>query len=137
MNKNFSVKRWPSELALEEIRMEQIPIWVQISGLPLNMCMETSARRLAREVGEFLEMESLDLARGFMRVKISVDTTKPLVVERWVSRAGDIDSWIEFRYERLQEFCYKCGRIGHVNTGCSDPQPRSSEAGFGDWTRAK
>lgn len=79
MNKNFSIKRWPNNLALEEIKMELVPFWMQIRGLPLNMCSETNAMRLSMEVSMFMEMENLDYARGFLRVKVKVDTTKPLV----------------------------------------------------------
>lgn len=101
MNKNFSVKRWPNNLALEEIKMELVPFCMQIKGLPLNMCLETNARRLSLEVGMFMEMKNLDYARGFLRVKVEVDTMKPLVMGYWLPRECDIDSWIDFSYERL------------------------------------
>lgn len=107
MNQNLSVKRWPSTL----IKLDVVPFWVQIRGLPLNLCIVTSARKLAEVVGEFLEVENLELAKGFLRVKISVEMGKSLIMGCWLPRLRGTYSWIEFRYEHLQDFCYKCGKI--------------------------
>lgn len=54
------------------------------------------------------------MARGFLRVRIIVNTRNPLITGCWLLRKDDKDTWVEFRYERLQDFCYRCGRIGHV-----------------------
>lgn len=109
MKQNFSVQRWPPELALEELQMELVPLWVQIHGIPLNLSSENNVRRLAREIGEFLEFETLSLARGFLQVRVVVNTLNPLVTGCWLPRENNDASWVEFRYERLQDFCYRCG----------------------------
>lgn len=80
-------------------------------------------------------MDDLDIARGFSQVKIVVDKKKPLTTGCWLPRAGEIDSWIEFRYERLQDFYYKYGCIDHVNTNCSYPLSRGGFAGYGELRR--
>ncbi|XP_048435342.1 uncharacterized protein LOC125475077 [Pyrus x bretschneideri] len=135
MKQNFSVKRWPADLAIEEIPMELVPFWVQIRGVPLCLCTGTNVRRLAKEIGEVLEIEDLAKARGFLRVRVMVNTKMPLAKGCWIPRESNKDSWIEFRYERLQDFCYKCGRIGHANTECSFENGQSSTAGYGEWTK--
>lgn len=35
MKQNFSMKRWPNDLALEEIELEMVHFWVQIRGCHL------------------------------------------------------------------------------------------------------
>ncbi|XP_068331391.1 uncharacterized protein At4g02000-like [Pyrus communis] len=119
MKQNFSIKRWPPELAIEEIPMELVPFWVQIRGVPLCLCTETNVRRLAKEIGELMEIEDPAKARGFLRVRVIINTKNPLAKGCWIPRESNTDSWIEFRYERLQDFCYKCGRIGHANNECA------------------
>lgn len=76
-------------------------------------------------------MEDLSLARGFLRVRVNVNTRNHLATGCWLPRHNNKETWIEFRYERLQDFCYRCGRIGHVNTECSFGQNIGGDAGYG------
>ncbi|KAM2126516.1 hypothetical protein ACFX1R_006525 [Malus domestica] len=115
MKQNFLVKRWNQELALEEINMQKVLFWIQIRGVPLYFISKDNVRRLAAKIGEFGELEETTKARGFLRVRVAVNTSNPLTTGCWLPRTNEKESWIEFRYERLQDFCYKCGRIGHSN----------------------
>ena len=117
------------------MNMEEIMFWVQVRGIPPYLCSEANVRKLADKVGEFVELEDIEKARGFLRVKVAVDTSKPLATGCWVPREDKNESWIEFRYERLQDFCYKCGRIGHANTECTFTASKGGMAGYGEWTR--
>ncbi|KAM2897952.1 hypothetical protein COP2_007536 [Malus domestica] len=65
MSKKLSVPMWPNNLSLEEIKLEKVSFWLQIRGLPLNLCSEVSARRLAKKIRQFQEMKDLDLAKEF------------------------------------------------------------------------
>lgn len=75
------------------------------------------------------------MARGFLQTKVIVNTTNPFVTGCWLFRGQDTETWVEFRYERLQDFCYRCGRIGHVNTECTFEPSRGDTAGFREWTK--
>lgn len=137
MKQHFVVKRWPQELAFEEVQLEVVLFWVQIRGVPLHLHTENNVRRLAWEIGDFIEMEDLSYARGFLRVRvnINININNPLVTGCWLPRPNNKETWIEFRYERLQDFYYRCGRIGHVNTECSFEYNRGGAAGYREWTR--
>ncbi|KAM2157361.1 hypothetical protein ACFX1R_042943 [Malus domestica] len=137
MKQNFSVKRWPPDLAIEEIQMALVPFWVQIRGVPLSLSTETNVRRLAKEIGDLVELDDPVKARGFLRVRVEVNTKNPLAKGCWIPRGNNKDSWIEFRYERLQDFCYRCGGIGHVNTECSFAIGNGDAAGYGEWTKGE
>ncbi|RXH78461.1 hypothetical protein DVH24_001979 [Malus domestica] len=63
------------------------------------------------------------------------DTSKPLVTGCWLPQEDNMETWVEFRYERLQDFCYKCGRICHVLNECFFAQAPGSVAGYGEWTK--
>lgn len=50
-------------------------------------------------------------------VNIRVD--KPLQRGLFVTDGEGCRSWVYFLYEKLSEFCYWCGFIGHSEKGCS------------------
>lgn len=92
--------------------------------------------RLAAKIGEFKDFEDPGKAQGFLRGKVAVNTSNPLTTGCWLRRADNNETWIEFRFERLQDFCYKCGRIGHPNTECSFEAMKEGMARYGEWTKA-
>ncbi|XP_070668433.1 uncharacterized protein [Malus domestica] len=108
MKKNFVVKAWPPDLALEEVDMKTVPFW----------------------------LEDPVKARGFLRARVLVHSENPLVPGCWLKREENRETWVEFRYERLQDFCYHCGRIDHINTECSYAANKGGAEGYGDWIKA-
>jgi len=38
-------------------------------------------------------------------------------------------TWIQYKYERLSDFCYACGRLGHLSFSCL-VEPRPPNSGF-------
>ncbi|KAM1263060.1 hypothetical protein ACFX13_028779 [Malus domestica] len=135
MKQNLFVKRWVDELAMEEIPMHLVPFWVQMKGIPPGLCSTENISRLASRCGELLEVEDISKVRGFLRIRVLVDTTKSLASGCWVTRERNNESWVEFQYERLQDFCYNCGKIGHASLECSAPTASGGMAGYGEWTR--
>ncbi|XP_048421191.1 uncharacterized protein LOC103936395 [Pyrus x bretschneideri] len=136
MKKVFSIVKWPPELALEELELNAVPFWTQIRGIPLGLASVENVQRVIKEAGEFIAMEDPGHARGFVRVRILVDTEKPLFKGCWIRRESNKETWVKFRYERLQDFCYKCGRIGHINTECSAEMSGEGEVAYGEWIKA-
>ena len=44
---------------------------------------------------------------------MKIDVTKKLVRGKKVMIEGGEQRWINFRYERLPNFCYRCGLLNH------------------------
>ncbi|KAI8544035.1 hypothetical protein RHMOL_Rhmol08G0263600 [Rhododendron molle] len=66
------------------------------------------------------------LPRSFLRVKVEINISQPLPKGFWLRGKSGKDLWISYLYERLLDFCYACGRIGHDNRGCRFA-PRGAE----------
>ncbi|BFG23567.1 hypothetical protein CerSpe_098410 [Prunus speciosa] len=133
----FAVKRWPPAKAIEEVDMDLVPHWVQIRGIPLNLSHEENMIKLGEKAGAVMEYENPAKLRGFLRVRVEVDTNQPLVAGFWLPRPDGSETWVEYQYERLADFCYRCGRIGHCMDACNFEVSPEIDAKYGEWTRAR
>uniref|UniRef100_A0A803MDE5 CCHC-type domain-containing protein n=1 Tax=Chenopodium quinoa TaxID=63459 RepID=A0A803MDE5_CHEQI len=57
-----------------------------------------------------------------MRVKVQVNIAKPLRRGMKVAVESGCTKWIGFKYERLGDFCYYCGQIGHTDKDCEEKE---------------
>ncbi|KAF4372141.1 hypothetical protein F8388_000357 [Cannabis sativa] len=85
--------------------------------LPFLSKTEALAKILGNMIGKFLEVFEDSLNEGwgpFLRMRVEIDVSKPLLRGQLVTFPWMNDElWIDYRYERLPDFCYECGIIGH------------------------
>ncbi|KAK3223533.1 hypothetical protein Dsin_010558 [Dipteronia sinensis] len=121
-----------------------VELWVQIHDVPI-MCMNRrTAKWLAEQIGGVIDIptEPKDCWGKFMRVKVQLTIPKPL--KRWLRlKLDDSDTvvMVGLKYERLPDFCYACGKIGHVIKECLDVGARTEALSgqftkYGSWMRA-
>lgn len=83
--------------------------------------------------------DGLLLGRSFLRVRVEIEISKPLPKGFWLRRntgAGQ-DLWISYKYEKLSDFCYDCGRLGHDNRSCKFvSREEGSNSGYNPEMRA-
>lgn len=53
-----------------------------------------------------------------MRFSVEVNITKPLQ-SGFLHKLDYSSSWVQFLYERLADFCYCCGCLGHLMNSCT------------------
>ncbi|TXG56744.1 hypothetical protein EZV62_018057 [Acer yangbiense] len=112
---------------ISQLSFDIAEFWVQIHDIPI-MCMNRRmAKWLAEQIGRVIEIpiESRECWGKFLRVKVSIDISKPL--KRWLRLKLDKTENIVvvgLKYERLSEFCYVCGRIGHGINECTDGEAK-------------
>lgn len=64
----------------------------------------------------------------------------PLSSPEFFQKIGKGKVWIQFCYERLVEFCYNCGLLGHRKSSCKQPLVNNQllkEDLYGPWMRAE
>lgn len=117
------LRKWESHKTIEEMDFSCSPFWVQIQGLPLGFMNVSSGMKIAESLGEVIAVEDPD-ARSkmakYIRVRVWLDLSKPLSKGFFLKRAEEDDLWVKFKYERLSDFCYGCGRIGHSVNDCTE-----------------
>ncbi|KAI9127273.1 hypothetical protein K1719_001832 [Acacia pycnantha] len=77
------------------------------------------------------------LSRTFIRTRTLINIQEPLVAGVWVPHPQRDSVWVTIRYERLQNYCYECGRIGHDAKNCihqrSSMIGEEDEGRWGKW----
>ncbi|KAL7189821.1 hypothetical protein ACSBR1_039458 [Camellia fascicularis] len=117
----------PLGKAIDELEFRWSPFWVQVHGLPFDKMTRAHGEVISSRIGRLVEIEApsdgLLIHRSFLRLRIEVDVSKPLLQGFILYRrnsSGPVGDGLEvyYKYERLSEFCYDCGRIGHNKLAC-------------------
>uniref|UniRef100_A0A7N2R5R6 CCHC-type domain-containing protein n=1 Tax=Quercus lobata TaxID=97700 RepID=A0A7N2R5R6_QUELO len=144
LKENIFVFKFACEV--DDLDFSSIPLWVQIHGLPIEYMSKENAEEIGALVGEVLEVDFTGSGgvcmSKFLRVKVELKVEDPLLSGFFLDRNTQPNLWIRFKYERIAEFCFKCGRLGHLKARCiwadAEVQSNSKEPfGFGPWLKAE
>lgn len=70
----------------------------------------------------------------YIWVRVLLDINNPII--HWTNiNVGGHSRKILFRYEKLANFCYMCGRLNHMEKSCSFAHPDGLRY-YGQWLRA-
>ena len=139
-----------------------VSFWVQILNVPI-MCMnKETIRELGEAIGRVEEVAT-DITGAcfgkYIRLRISVDITKPLIKALYMKQEEDEDKMdrgeeeegddttkeggeekeitMPVRYERLPDFCYVCEHVGHQYRECTNYKNQwREEMAYGPWMKA-
>ncbi|KAK6128791.1 hypothetical protein DH2020_037427 [Rehmannia glutinosa] len=103
--------------------------WIQLHQLPLGLMNRGFAEYVGNSIGEFIDVDadpSGSVIGKIVRIKVKMDITKPLLRVLHAEYHGQKHP-LFLKYERLPNFCFHCGIIGHVvktvNNISSIPRP--------------
>ncbi|KAL4366847.1 hypothetical protein GQ457_05G022110 [Hibiscus cannabinus] len=106
---------------IHDYAFQYMCIWVQIHNIPLSLMTEALAHTLGACIGKVV-MKNTRLEDGnmgeFLRVRVSLDTTKPLRRCVTLSQSNAKAILCPLQYERVPIFCHGCGLIGHTVLQC-------------------
>ncbi|KAI8526572.1 hypothetical protein RHMOL_Rhmol12G0006900 [Rhododendron molle] len=66
---------------------------------------------------------------NYLRVRVWLDISKPLKKGFFLRRPKEDDLWVRFKYERLSDFCYGCGKVSHTANECKEKRSFNAK----DW----
>ncbi|PON94604.1 Zinc knuckle CX2CX4HX4C [Trema orientale] len=146
------LKNRPLDVPLEEIDLSTTEVWVQAHGLPLNMVAATeNAYKIGEGFWKTLEVDDrsgkLFSGTKYLRFKVEMQATSPLFAGFFADNPRSKKAskfWVQIKYERLSDVCYKYGLLGHEHRSCiatsaatvTDLSGRTV-ALYGPWLKAK
>ncbi|XP_042952131.1 uncharacterized protein LOC122289219 [Carya illinoinensis] len=126
-----------------KIRLSEASFWIRMYEMPLNAMNEEVGRIIGNKIGfvEEVDEEQGEAAWGeFMRIRVRMDISQPLMRGVRVKLGQYGICWIRFAYERLPNFCYWCGKLGHQFKDCEGVGHQEIRASanlpFGAWLLA-
>ena len=126
----------------DRVPLNQVTLWVQIHNLPVGFHSLKIVKDIGDYVGQFLESDENNFKgswRNFLRIRVNMDVYKPLKRRMKIKKSGGEWLWVDFRYERLNLFCFICGCLGHTDRKCSKlyeyPEGNVLKP-YGSWMRA-
>ena len=119
-----------------EYSLNMYPLWARVKGLPDGLTWKKElAEKVAKKVGEppFTVMvnEGKINPSSYLRVCVFVNVTKPLV--RFVPITLKERKKYPVYYEKMPDFCFFCGCMGHVVEECGDGIHDPSSCELGDY----
>jgi hypothetical protein len=133
------VKPWDREVDYHTIDFEQVPIWIQLWGLPVHCRTKQMGESIGALLGkvEATEFYEYPGKKVIIKIKVAINIKKPIMSGIHIGNPTDGTKWIDYRYERLPQVCFKCGMIGHPDTLCRNPALNlETMAPLGPWIRS-
>ena len=117
---------------------------MQVHDLPIRSSTMAIAKEIV-SIASRVDMKAFEEGDSnsfnFLRLRVAVDTSKPLCRGRKITMADRKERWVRFKYERLPNICYWCGKLTHSNKECSlweksEGTLKAEDQQFGSWLRA-
>ncbi|KAK9938020.1 hypothetical protein M0R45_014781 [Rubus argutus] len=113
----FSIRHWPLYHSMDDIKPFCATYWIHAHGIPREMLSVANGRKLGSLLGSVINVENPSLVGniGFLRLRIDLDTQKPLAISCLLPCQSGTKK-IRLQYELLKSFCHHCGRLRHMKS---------------------
>ena len=114
------IQRYDGESPARELIFNKATFLVQVHDIPYKYMTKHMVECLCDIIGEVQKSSgAIDDDRGqFMRVQVTLDLNLLLCRGRVITLEGRGKSWVSFKYKRLPNLCYWCGRLSHDDKNC-------------------
>ena len=114
------LQRYEKETDLGDVVFCKVTFWVQVHDLPIRFQTRKIVEQLCEVAGKVHigTDEAETEGDNFLRVRVTIDVSKPLCRGPLISLDSGKERWVPFKYERLPSLCFWCGCLTHDNHDC-------------------
>ena len=94
------------------LEFSRAAFWVQIHNVSERSFTQATSEAIGNIIGEVIVVANLEddcVGNEFLRVRVSIDISKPLSQCRKLWAEGKQVGWVGLKFEHLPNFCYWCG----------------------------
>ena len=87
---------------IQNVIFDRMSFWIQVHDIPIRSATMDMAKEIVSLAGEVVEDvvdEGQQDKYNFMRIRVTINLTKPLCRGRRITTARGGDGWVSFRYE--------------------------------------
>lgn len=109
---------------------------MHIIDVPPTWLTVKATEAIGIKIGTVLEVDPDSVGvrgLGYLRVRVALEADAPLPRGLTIGM-GDSSKTVEFRYERLENYCYRCGYMDHIEDDCPKAYD-SKEANKIEWNK--
>ncbi|KAL0381931.1 UNVERIFIED_CONTAM: hypothetical protein Slati_4609300 [Sesamum latifolium] len=118
-------------MVLRKLQHTQVPVWIKLRHLPVELWTDEGLSTVASGIGKPLYTDAitractrLDFARVCIMLDISSKLPKHLVIMVPHEDGSESACKVDVEYEWLPPKCTTCMSLGHSTTGCPTKKPR-------------
>lgn len=136
------LKRFDPKFSPFDVPLNMAEFWIQAHNLPRSFFTEKVVQAIGEFLGTYVRADKRNFEgswKSFLRIRVLLDISKPLRRKMKMKKQGGDWFWVEFKYERLPNFCFICGIIGHTERFCHrlfEGADEETERPYGAWLRA-
>ena len=114
------LEKFEADVHVRELQFNKATFWVQVHDIPIRFMKREIAENIYDIIGEVSRsIGGVDEDGGsFIQVRVTLDIALPLCRGRLVSFENEKKLWVKFKYKRLPNICYWCGRLNHGDKEC-------------------
>ncbi|KAK2993812.1 hypothetical protein RJ640_027690 [Escallonia rubra] len=138
------IKEYEGDIQPSKIDLHWCPFWIHVINLPFNRMDRDTGELISKKVGRFLRVDLNEYETGWgksLRIRTLIDTRKPLMRGVLVNGNGTDQLLVGIKYERLPNFCFHCGCLGHTENDCDaryhQNQERQKKFSYEVWLKAE